>query len=55
MQPLDKETILALTDMPELIQIVRDGRKARFEVDLTLNSDPRKVAAALGGNPSTGD
>jgi hypothetical protein len=68
-EALNKEAILTVSDMPEfsqhggMIQFVLEGKKVRFEVNLTavqhagltLSSELLKVATTVRRNPSTGD
>jgi len=69
MEGLDKEAVLTVSDMPQfsqrggMIQFVLEGKKVRFEVNLTavqragltLSSELLKVATTVRRNPSSGD
>lgn len=68
-QALDKGAVLTVSDMPQfsqrggMIQFVLEGKKVRFEVNLTavqragltLSSELLKVATTARRNPSPGD
>jgi hypothetical protein len=68
-ETLDKEAILTVSDMPQfsqrggMIQFVLEGKKVRFEVNLTavrhagltLSSELLKVATTVRRPPSSGD
>ena len=68
-EALDKGAVLTVSDMPQfsrrggMIQFVVEGKKVRFEVNLTavqragltLSSELLKVATAVRRNPSPGD
>jgi hypothetical protein len=68
-EALDKEAVLTVSDMPQfsqrggMIQFVLEGKKVRFEVNLTavqragltLSSELLKVATTVRRNPSPGD
>ena len=69
MEALDKGSVLTVSDMPQfsqrggMIQFVLEGKKVRFEVNLTavqragltLSSELLKVATTVRRNPSPGD
>jgi hypothetical protein len=69
MEALDKGAVLTVSDMPQfsrrggMIQFVLEGKKVRFEVNLTavqragltLSSELLKVATTVRRNPSPGD
>jgi len=69
MEALDKGAVLTVSDMPQfsqrggMIQFVLDGKKVRFEVNLTavqragltLSSELLKVATTVRRNPASGD
>jgi hypothetical protein len=69
MEALDKGAVLTVSDMPQfsrrggMIQFVVEGKKVRFEVNLTavqragltLSSELLKVATTVRRNPSQGD
>jgi hypothetical protein len=68
-EALDKEVVLTVSDMPQfaqrggMIQFVLEGKKVRFEVNLTavqragltLSSELLKVATTVRRNPPPGD
>ena len=68
-EALDKEVVLTVSDMPQfaqrggMIQFVLEGKKVRFEVNLTaveragltLSSELLKVATTVKRNPPPGD
>jgi YfiR/HmsC-like len=68
-EALDREAVLTVSDMAQfsqrggMIQFVLEGKKVRFEVNLTavhragltLSSELLKVATTVRGNPSPGD
>jgi len=68
-ETLDKGAVLTVSDMPQfsqrggMIQFVLEGKKVRFEVNLTavqragltLSSELLKVATTVRRNPSSGD
>jgi hypothetical protein len=69
MADLDKKAVLTVSDMPQfvksggMIQFVLEGKKVRFEVNLTatqhagltLSSELLKVASVVRKNPQPGD
>jgi hypothetical protein len=69
LETLDKGAVLTVSDMPQfsqrggMIQFVLEGKKVRFEVNLTavqragltLSSELLKVATTVRRNPSSGD
>jgi hypothetical protein len=69
MEGLDREAVLTVSDMPQfsqrggMIQFVLEGKKVRFEVNLTavqragltLSSELLKVATTVRRNPASGD
>ena len=68
-ETLDKGAVLTVSDMPQfsqrggMIQFVLEGKKVRFEVNLTavqragltLSSELLKVATTVRRNPKPGD